>query len=378
MANGSDTNTPPPPTASQPRVGGQLLASEVFWRNHYDWLLSKGYLLRSRYRPDWKPSWEGTRKSWLALRLDQYFQHPSVLDAERLSNGELLGLKRVKKSLHPYEAQIAQFFCSGSVATNSANHCVPIYDVLQVPDDDDAIILVMPLLREHYSPAFDTIGEAIEFFRQIFEGLQFMHRNHVAHRDLASQNVLMDARTLYTDRYHPSSPNYKLDASTAPRHYTRTQVPVKYYIIDFGLSRMYRREDLPVSEDVIYGADKTVPEFETSESCDPFPTDVYTLGNMIKEEFMEGSRFDKRKLGFDFMKPLVADMTQADPTKRPTMDEVVERFEKIRKDLTPWKLRSRVVEVPESPFTMAFRNLGHWKRRIWFMARRVPPVPAPS
>ncbi|KAG9227555.1 hypothetical protein CCMSSC00406_0000799 [Pleurotus cornucopiae] len=323
MANGSDTNTPPPPTASQPRVGGQLLASEVFWRNHYDWLLSKGYLLRSRYRPDWKPSWEGTRKSWLACTDGIMANASHHSHAERLSNGELLGLKRVKKSLHPYEAQIAQFFCSGSVATNSANHCVPIYDVLQVPDDDDAIILVMPLLREHYSPAFDTIGEAIEFFRQIFEGLQFMHRNHVAHR-------------------------------------------------------MYRREDLPVSEDVIYGADKTVPEFETSESCDPFPTDVYTLGNMIKEEFMEGSRFDKRKLGFDFMKPLVADMTQADPTKRPTMDEVVERFEKIRKDLTPWKLRSRVVEVPESPFTMAFRNLGHWKRRIWFMARRVPPVPAPS
>lgn len=105
----------------------------------------------------------------LSLRLDQYFQHPSVLDAERLSNGELLGLKRVKKSLHPYEAQIAQFFCSGSVAADSANHCVPIYDVLQVPDDDDVIILVMPLLREHYSPAFDTIGEAIEFFRQIFQ-----------------------------------------------------------------------------------------------------------------------------------------------------------------------------------------------------------------
>ncbi|KAF4590879.1 hypothetical protein EYR40_009476 [Pleurotus pulmonarius] len=357
---------------------GKLVTFEFFWRDHYDWLLSNGYRLRSRYQPHWKPSWEGTKKSWSMCADSILPRHPSVLDAQRSSDGERLMLKRVKKSLHPYEAEIGQFFSSIDLATDSRNHCGPIYDVLQVPDDDNVIILVMPLLREYGSPAFDTIGEVVEFFHQIFEGLQFMHHHHVAHRDVASQNVLMDARTLYIDKYHPSRPNAKIDLNGAPRHYTRTQVPTKYYLTDFGLSRQYKAEDLPVSEDVIHGADKTVPEFETSESCDPFPTDVYTLGNMIKVDFIEGSRFEKRKLGFDFMKPLIADMTQTDPSKRPTMDEVVERFEKIRKDLTPWKLRSRVVEVPESPFSKAFRNLGHWKRRIWFIASRVPPVPTPS
>ncbi|KAF4577159.1 hypothetical protein EYR36_005146 [Pleurotus pulmonarius] len=358
--------------------GGKLVRYEFFWRDHCNWLLSKGYRLRSRYQPDWRPSWEGTKKPWDMCTDSVLPRHPSVLDAQRSSNGELLMLKRVKKALHPHEAEIGQFFSSNTIATDSRNHCVPIYDVLEVPDDDNLIILVMPLLRDHGSPAFDTIGEAVEFFRQVFEGVQFMHQHHVAHRDIASQNVLMDAQTLYIDKYHPSRPDSKLAIDGSPRHYTRTQVPVKYYLADFGLSRQYRPEDLPASEDVIYGSDKTVPEFETSESCDPFPTDVYTLGNMIREEFIEGSRFDKRKLGFDFMKPLITDMTQTDPSKRPTMDEVVERFEKIRKDLIPWKLRSRVVEVPESPFSKAFRNLGHWKRRIWFIARRVPPVPTPS
>ncbi len=33
------------------------------------------------------------------------------------------------------------------------------------------------------------------------------------------------------------------------------------------------------------------------------------------------------------MEPLVADMVQDDPTKRPTMDEVVTRFAEIRRKL---------------------------------------------
>jgi hypothetical protein len=46
---------------------------------------------------------------------------------------------------------------------------VPIYDVLQVLDEDDRVLLVMPLLREYSSPRFDTFGEAVDFFKQIFE-----------------------------------------------------------------------------------------------------------------------------------------------------------------------------------------------------------------
>lgn len=55
----------------------------------------------------------------------------------------------------------------------SANHCVPVYDVLSVPDEEDRVIIVMPLLQEYLRPPFGTIGEAVECFRQLFEvGLQ--------------------------------------------------------------------------------------------------------------------------------------------------------------------------------------------------------------
>jgi hypothetical protein len=51
----------------------------------------------------------------------------------------------------------------------SANHCVPVYDVLPVPDEEDRVIIVMPLLQEYLRPPFRTIGEAVECFRQLFE-----------------------------------------------------------------------------------------------------------------------------------------------------------------------------------------------------------------
>ncbi len=39
-------------------MGGEELSSfEVYWRDRYDFLESRGYLLRSRYMPGWIPSW---------------------------------------------------------------------------------------------------------------------------------------------------------------------------------------------------------------------------------------------------------------------------------------------------------------------------------
>lgn len=37
---------------------GRLYRREIFWRDHYHWLKEKGYLLRSRYHPEWVASWK--------------------------------------------------------------------------------------------------------------------------------------------------------------------------------------------------------------------------------------------------------------------------------------------------------------------------------
>ena len=80
----------------------------------------------------------------------------------------MVTLKQIARAVHPYEVDIALYFSSEQLVLDPANHCVPIYGVL-VLDDDDFIIIVMPLLRPYTNPRFDTVGEAIECFRQLFE-----------------------------------------------------------------------------------------------------------------------------------------------------------------------------------------------------------------
>jgi hypothetical protein len=86
-----------------------------------------------------------------------------------MADGKFVFLKALKKSVHPFETDIALFFSSDSMISDPRNHCVPVYQVLQLPDDEDKVILVMPLLKEFYFPRFDTIGEVVKFFRQVFE-----------------------------------------------------------------------------------------------------------------------------------------------------------------------------------------------------------------
>jgi hypothetical protein len=79
-------------------------------------------------------------------------------------------LKECELHLHPYEADIIRFFSSGDVASDPRNHCVPVYDVVPVsPEGVPAVLIVTPLLRQYNDPPFETVGQVVDFFTQIFE-----------------------------------------------------------------------------------------------------------------------------------------------------------------------------------------------------------------
>ena len=95
------------------------------------------------------------------------------MDASR-EDGSLVMLKRISISRHPDEVEIGQLFSSEPFASNPKNRCVPFYDVLRIPDNSDEVILVMPLLYELELPPFQTVGEVVECFRQIFEVITYI------------------------------------------------------------------------------------------------------------------------------------------------------------------------------------------------------------
>jgi hypothetical protein len=345
---------------------------EVFWRDHQTWLEECGYMLRPRYRPGWQPSWISNKKDTYFLCEDGQIPTliSTMLDATRISDDVYVMLKMIKPSVHPYEVDIATYLSSEPLKSEPTNHSVPVYEVLKVPDVEDRVILVMPLLRWYDRPRFQTVGESVDFFQQIFEGLQFMHKHLVAHRDCNGLNIMMDG-SMYPNSWHPSRDYMKRDFSGEAKHRTRTQRPPKYYLIDFGISRRFNPDDPSPKAVPILGGDKTVPEFQKSaEACDPFPTDVYYIGNTIRQDFI------KKRVGFGFMEALVDDMVQDDPSKRPTMDQVVERFGHIRKDLSGLKLRARLASRDEGPLAAMFRDLLHFRQRVQYMVTGLPAVPS--
>lgn len=96
---------------------------------------------------------------------------------------------------------------------------------------------------------------------------------------------MMDALPLYPVPYHPDRIDSTRDLRRRAKHLTRTQQPVNYFITDFGMSKRYDPAEGPPLEMPLWGGDRTVPEFLKSMDtpCDPFPTDVYCLGNFLRE-----------------------------------------------------------------------------------------------
>ena len=103
---------------------------------------------------------------------------------------------------------------------------------------------------------------------------------------------MMDSNRMYPHGFHPIQMERSRDRKGLAKHYDRTRRPPKYYFIDFGISRRYNPDDGPPLEEPIRGGDKSVPEFQKSDApCDPFPTDVYYLGNVIRLDFLLVSYF---------------------------------------------------------------------------------------
>jgi len=348
---------------------------EAWWRDLQPWLKDCGYMLRPRYRVDWIPSWRGTNKFWAQCEDGRAYTDGSVLDAVRISDGKLVGLKQVDTVLHPFEVGIHKFLTSEALASDLDNHCVPLYEVLQVPSEPNTVILVMPYLRRFGSPRIETFGEAVDFFRQAFKGMQFIHQHGVAHRDGHGGNLMYDGAAMFPEGYHPHPlyNNRKSNFKGRAKRYTRTQVPPRYYWIDFGISNQYDPSSMVnPTEERIWGGDRSVPEYvDYKGPCNPFPIDVYYVGNLIKTNFIDV------KFGFSFMTPLISDMVHEDPAKRPTMAQVVIRFDEIQRSLSQWKLWSRIVDREESRILGIYRTALHAVQAAQYLLTRKPAVPAP-
>ena len=99
---------------------------------------------------------------------------------------------------------------------------------------------------------------------------------------------MLDPSNMYPESFHPVEIDRSKDFRRKAKWYSRTRRPTRYLLIDFGLSRRYDPADGPPLEIPLRGGDKSAPEHQDMKTpCNPFPTDVYYLGNLVREDYME-------------------------------------------------------------------------------------------
>jgi hypothetical protein len=128
-----------------------------------------------------------------------------------------------------------------------------------------------------------------------------MHERNVAHRyerfdclrqlgsdnvssDCTANNIMLDPSRMYPNGFHPVKINRRKNFGGKATAYTRTQRPSRYILIDFGLSREYPSRE--VVDNPLRGGDKSAPEHQSQRPSNPFHTDIYYIGNLVRENFV--------------------------------------------------------------------------------------------
>jgi hypothetical protein len=78
------------------------------------------------------------------------------------------------------------------------------------------------------------------------------------------------------------------------------------------------------------------------------------------------------------MKDLVEAMTDENPAMRPTIQQVVEKFEHIHASLSEVKLRSPITSKKGPIIFTVFRYALQVARTVPYVIRRRPAIPIPS
>ncbi|OSC97567.1 kinase-like protein [Trametes coccinea BRFM310] len=322
-----------------------LLPYEVFWMERQRFLHDRGYVLRPRYWPKWRPSWIGTDRHPTYCEDSIVLTNYQVLDARRSRNNDIVAIKMFRRDSQ--ELQVSHYLSS---LRDPQNHTVPILEYLEDPFDARLCLMVMPYLRPINDPEFSTVGEVIDFVNQTLEGLAFMHRHRIAHRDIAVPNIMVDAKALYPNGHHPVRIHYSSDAIYEIKPLSRAEHKLNYYYIDFGLAAHFP----PGASSYVVGdvgRDTDVPELSSHVPYEAFAVDIFALGNLYAKQFEQ--RFNHT----DFLLPLINMMKQRQPERRPSADEALAHWLRLRDSLNKSVYRWRLGPKSEPAIGRMFNDV---------------------
>ncbi|ELU40825.1 Pkinase domain-containing protein [Rhizoctonia solani AG-1 IA] len=268
----------------------ELSEAEKNWVHFQPYLVSKGYQLRPRYRPGWVPSWKLSGANPYDCE-DSIDSLPTrLLDAVRIKDD----LRVVIKMIIPYdddeegeeERNILRYLSSEKCVDDPTNHAVRCLDSFSIPGVERGSFCIMPWLTAYHVHRFNNLEEIHELLVQLFEGLEFLHRNNIVHCDIAPSNIMMDVGRLHNGPFNPFIQNFaSCHKYMAPLKLRRSNKSVRYYYIDFGYAKWFRYVQ---RNRMIKGtrARERAPEQVEGQLYDPFMVDVYQLGALIRRDLI--------------------------------------------------------------------------------------------
>ncbi|KAI0738339.1 hypothetical protein C8Q80DRAFT_1114103, partial [Daedaleopsis nitida] len=157
------------------------------------------------------------------------------------------------------EVEIYEYLRKNDIS--SPNHTLPGVDIIQC----DRPFLIMPAGDITYFKRRSwRLYETLDDFYQIVEGIEYLHRHHIAHMDFVLDNTTVAHETAV--KYHP-----QLELG-------------KIYVIDFGLSRRFALG--PGHQPAVDLCGTTLSRRYRVQQLDPYAWDMLCMGETLKR-FLE-------------------------------------------------------------------------------------------
>ncbi|KAF8510690.1 kinase-like domain-containing protein [Gautieria morchelliformis] len=261
------------------------------------------------------------------------YAHPA-LD----SRGRRVILKAVPTS--SMELKVIQLLSSAPLRADPRNHTIPLLEVL---DAREWSIIVTPEWGTANLNQCASIEEYLEYARQLFEGLAFMHQNGIIHGDVHDMNVVINM--LEGNPFGPFD--------STPRDFG--PCGAKYAFIDFGESHIVRTEDEAIRhpDEVSFHPKAPGPELLKDDPVNLFSCDVYAVGALLREHIQPWANAYPQSPASILMnclpyKQLIDTITHNEPQRRPTAAEALALFEGLihSADLTDSIIVGTQVSIP--------------------------------
>jgi len=254
-------------------------------------------------------------------------------------NGRYVFVKAFPEARCP-ELEALRFLSSEPLRSDPANHTIPVLEFLSLPEITFAVMPGWGWWSQSAVPR--NVREWLSVAYDLTEGLDFMHRHGVAHRDIHPLNTLFNfIGWIPTEDEQPSFMS----------RFARC-----FAYIDFQDSSLVQPgSGKHVVQGVVGAIEFLAPEIQDKDSVyDAYAADVYALGKTLLKALMH-ARDVKNSLAASFVLDeapafieIIKHMTHANPSQRSTAGQALNAI-----DLQLHTLPSNTLDAPHPPHSMS-------------------------